>query len=281
MILNCGSISIDDYVSDGWTNSGDGFTMKSLAPVVLLCAGILVQGCSIAIRGKDIEPTDLSSLEIGATRAAIEGVLGEPIAHQAMPTGTVATYRYDGGSQGKSLFDPAYRDYLVYYGPFFEPILTPIALVEWQKRIEGQTGSIMIVHGLGEAVEEFTFIHGGESEHVTELFASAVRGDAEGQYGMALITQDGAKASKWMCLAANQGYAAAQFTLGNRAWDRSPSETYRWYSLADANGHEFAAKMKGRVASNMTPEQIAEAERLVEEWVPAPASCDAEAAKSS
>ena len=47
------------------------------------------------------------------------------------------------------------------------------------------------------------------------------------------------------------------------------------------NGHEFAAKMKGRVASNMAPEQIAEAERLVEEWVPAPASCDAEAAKSS
>jgi hypothetical protein len=39
--------------------------------------------------------------------------------------------------------------------------------------------------------------------------------------------------------------------------------------------------MKGRVASNMAPEQIAEAERLVEEWVPAPASCDAEAAKSS
>ena len=67
----------------------------------------------------------------------------------------------------------------------------------------------MIVYGMGEAVEEFTFIHGGESGHVTELFASAVRGDAEGQYGMALIAQDGAKASKWMCLAANQGYAAA------------------------------------------------------------------------
>ena len=99
--------------------------MKLLAPVVLLCTGIVVQGCSIAIRAKDIEPTDLSSLEIGATRAAIEGVLGEPIAHQAMPTGTVATYRYDGGSPGKSLFDPAWKDYWGFYGPFFEPILTP------------------------------------------------------------------------------------------------------------------------------------------------------------
>jgi hypothetical protein len=142
--------------------------MKSLAPAVLLCAGILVQGCSIAIRAKDIEPTDLSSLEIGATRAAIEGVLGEPIAHQAMPTGTVATYRYDGGSQGESWFDPKNMDYVGFYGPFLEPILTPIALSEWQKRIEGQTGYIMIVYGMGEAVEEFTFIHGGESGHVTE-----------------------------------------------------------------------------------------------------------------
>ncbi len=137
------------------TNSADGFTMKSLAPVVLLCAGMLVQGCSVAILVEDIEPTDLSSLEIGATRAAIEGVLGEPVAHQALPTGTVATYRYDTGLPGASLSDPAWKTYLGLYGPFLEPILTPIALAARQKRVERQTGHIIILYGLGEAVVEF------------------------------------------------------------------------------------------------------------------------------
>jgi TPR repeat protein len=43
---------------------------------------------------------------------------------------------------------------------------------------------------------------------------------------------------------------------------------YMWYNLAAAQGAGVAAKDRDRVAARMTPEQIAEAQRLAREWKP-------------
>ena len=41
---------------------------------------------------------------------------------------------------------------------------------------------------------------------------------------------------------------------------------YAWYNVASANGNENASKNREIVAKTMTPEQIAEAQKLSREW---------------
>jgi TPR repeat protein len=45
---------------------------------------------------------------------------------------------------------------------------------------------------------------------------------------------------------------------------------YMWLSLAAARGDAVASEHRGRLAAAMTPEQIAEAERLTRAWRPKP-----------
>jgi hypothetical protein len=41
-----------------------------------------------------------------------------------------------------------------------------------------------------------------------------------------------------------------------------------WFSLAAANGMDAAGKARDQLAAQMTPDQIAEAQRLAREWKP-------------
>ncbi len=94
---------------------------------------------------------------------------------------------------------------------------------------------------------------------------------------------------KSACLSANRGEAAAQSSVGDRyrrvgvVSDRYPPPSdyasafmraYMWYSLAEANGDGYGAQRRRSLAEEMTPEQIAEAERLVAGWQPNPNECD-------
>ena len=45
-------------------------------------------------------------------------------------------------------------------------------------------------------------------------------------------------------------------------------EAHKWLSLAAAQGYKDVAKFRDLIASTMTPEQIAEAQRLAREWKP-------------
>ncbi len=56
--------------------------MKLPAYIAISFVGLLVQGCSLAILGEDIERTDLSLLEVGATREEVESMLGKPISNE-------------------------------------------------------------------------------------------------------------------------------------------------------------------------------------------------------
>jgi TPR repeat protein len=104
-----------------------------------------------------------------------------------------------------------------------------------------------------------------------------------------------AEAAKWFRLAADQGYAPAQFQLGeyyehgcvSRTSDkrlgfsyndgrvtRNLVEAYKWYNLASAQGYvdgiiqRPATTYRDAVATEMTPDQIAEAEKLTREFKP-------------
>jgi TPR repeat protein len=87
------------------------------------------------------------------------------------------------------------------------------------------------------------------------------------------LAQDYAEAAKWYRMAAEQGNADAQATLGFR-YERGqgvPRDyvlAHMWLSLAAANGSSAAPQALDELAAKMTPDQIAEAQRLAREWKP-------------
>jgi len=87
------------------------------------------------------------------------------------------------------------------------------------------------------------------------------------------VPKDDAEAAKWIQLAAEQGDAFAQFSLGVKYWagdgvDEDLVQAHLWFSLAFARDHSRAADAIDGVSGLMTSDQIAEAERLVQEWKP-------------
>jgi hypothetical protein len=90
----------------------------------------------------------------------------------------------------------------------------------------------------------------------------------------------GAVIWRWRCLAAHQNDHAAQnhvghyYRVGSRPVQQDLVEAHKWYSLAMTNGNNRAAALLHDISEQMTPAQIAEAERLVAEWQPNPAECE-------
>jgi hypothetical protein len=119
------------------------------------------------------------------------------------------------------------------------------------------------------------------------------------------VAQDNKEAEKWFRLAAQQGYVNAQSSLGVMYLMRNdfkgalpwiqgsadqgypPSQSnlgimyangqgvaknyvraHLWFSLAAAQGDANAANNRDSVAKLMTPAQIAEAQKMTQEWKP-------------
>ena len=114
---------------------------------------------------------------------------------------------------------------------------------------------------------------------------AAEQGDVRSQKRLALIyslgnglPQDQSEAVKWYRLAAEQGDAGARHSLGlkylfGQGVPRDYVLAYMWFSLAEAaDRHEgepdYAAARESRdlAARHLTPDQIADAERVAREW---------------
>jgi TPR repeat protein len=109
---------------------------------------------------------------------------------------------------------------------------------------------------------------------------AAQQGYADAQFNLGLmysygkgVSQDDAEAVKWYRKAAEQGNAMAQFNLGfmyvkGQGVPQDYIQAHMWFNLAAANGYGNAVKNRDLVASKMTPDQMAEAQRLAREWKP-------------
>ena len=116
---------------------------------------------------------------------------------------------------------------------------------------------------------------------------AADHGDLDAQFNIGAMSehgqggpQDYAEALKWYRLAAERGYANAQINIGNlyaqgHGVMQDNVQAYMWFKLAAA--HTRASNTERRdlinkdldaVAATMTPAQIAEAQRLADEWQP-------------
>jgi TPR repeat protein len=90
--------------------------------------------------------------------------------------------------------------------------------------------------------------------------------------------QDYAQALVWHRKAAEQGHAGAQHKLGVMYRDghgvtQDCIRAHMWFNLATSRATHTAtrdqvAKNRDRAAAMMTPDQIAEAQRMASEWKP-------------
>ena len=114
---------------------------------------------------------------------------------------------------------------------------------------------------------------------------AADQGVADAQNNLALmygngqgVPQDYAEAMKWYRKAAEQGNASAQSNLGvmygiGKGVPQDYVQAHKWLNLASAfalkeKAGEGAAKGRDLISAKMTPEQIAEAQKLAREWKP-------------
>ena len=110
----------------------------------------------------------------------------------------------------------------------------------------------------------------------------AEEGDADAQYELGFVyarglgvPQDYAQAATWYRLAADQGHAPAQLNLGvlyrnGEGVPQDYTEAHKWYNLAAARANgddrEQRERLRDNLAEQMTPAQLAEAQKLAREW---------------
>ncbi len=85
------------------------------------------------------------------------------------------------------------------------------------------------------------------------------------------VLQDYEEAVRWFRKAAEQGNAVAQNNLGvmyaaGRGVPQDYVQAHMWFNLAAARGSEAAGGIRDTLATQMTPAQLAKAQRLAREW---------------
>jgi TPR repeat protein len=83
--------------------------------------------------------------------------------------------------------------------------------------------------------------------------------------------KDDKQAVYWFTKAAEQGDALAQFSLGSMIYigegtSKDDVMAYVWWNVAAAQGSENAIKVRGLVEKELTPDQLAEAQKISKEY---------------
>jgi uncharacterized protein len=109
---------------------------------------------------------------------------------------------------------------------------------------------------------------------------AAEKGSVAGQYNLAYLYEQGigvekneVEASKWYQLAAEGGDPLAQFDIGQRyklgiGVKADKVQAFRWLSLAATQGQPDSAQMLQDLKAQMSSDEIAEASKLVQAFVP-------------
>ena len=109
----------------------------------------------------------------------------------------------------------------------------------------------------------------------------AEQGDAKAQFSLGKmyvraqgVGKDYKRAAFWYRQAAGQGHGlsqvalAAMYAMGN-GMDQDYVQAYKWYLIAEAGGQKQVKVFRQMIANEMTPAQIAEAEKLAAGFKPA------------
>jgi uncharacterized protein len=155
----------------------------------------------------------------------------------------------------------------------------PAEAVKWWREAAEQ-GFAKAQNNLGAAYANGEGVPKDDVEAVKWFRKAAEQGDMLAQDSLGVyyssgkgIPKDKIEAFKWYRKAAEQGQVDAQFSLGTmyslgEGVPKNNVEAYKWYNLAAASGNELAAELRTRLELEMTPQQIAEAQRLSASWQP-------------
>jgi len=120
-----------------------------------------------------------------------------------------------------------------------------------------------------------------DASHAAQLYRlSAEKGLATAQNNLASLLADGngvpqdlKEAMKWWVLAADQGLPVAQTNLADfyarGTITQDYVQAYKWSRLAAAHGDTDAVQILHDLTQVMSPDQIADGERLAKAWRPA------------
>jgi len=147
-------------------------------------------------------------------------------------------------------------------------------------RTSAEAGDASAQFRLGQLYDEGTGVPQdyGQAKVWYERAAKQGHVGAQVNLGTLYLQGEGAPQSDQMALfwirpAAEQGHVLAIAKLGwmyaqGRGVLQDFIQAHKWYNLAAANGHGKAAEYRDALAKQMTPAQIAEAQKLAREWKP-------------
>ncbi|MBM3583865.1 MAG: sel1 repeat family protein [Alphaproteobacteria bacterium] len=153
------------------------------------------------------------------------------------------------------------------------------ALSTWRPLAE--QGHALAQASLGDMYANGEGVPQDDAEAVKWYRLAAERGLAEAQFGLGFmyyhgrgVPQDDVEAVKWFRLAAEQGLAQAQVNLGamyaiGQGVPQDYVQAHMWLNLGGSAGYADSVKHRDTIAALMTPNQIAEARRLANEWIAA------------
>jgi len=118
-----------------------------------------------------------------------------------------------------------------------------------------------------------------EDKDIENCRVKAEQGDSSAQYNLALmysngkgVPKDSKEGVKWYRLAAEQGVPDAQNNLGVLYYHgagvvQDYVMAHMYWNIAAVSGNKNAIKGIGSVEKQMTPSQVAEAQKLAREWM--------------
>jgi TPR repeat protein len=152
------------------------------------------------------------------------------------------------------------------------------ALREWRPLAE--QGDALAQYNLGVLYRNGRGVPQDDVQARQWYAKAAAQGQAKAQYNLGTLYFNGdgvpknyQQALRWFRLAADQGEPLAQTKIAimydeGQGVPHDIVQAYAWYSLAATNGDKAAAYLRGTIANQMTPAQIAEAQKLAGEWKP-------------
>jgi hypothetical protein len=253
--------------------------MKSISVTLVASIGLVLQGCA-----SNVEPENVRSIAVGTPRAEVEEVLGEPVASRDTDLGLIYTYSFSYDSKES---DALPDDISGCVGGCAMAILLiyPAILIIDAAGVFDEETFLTVIY---DEQDRIALVLEGDQ---TETLLRAASGDPESQYILASVIEQSMEQWKWLCRAAHSGHGEARYDVadyyryGYGDFSVDQVQAYKWLSLAEESGGTgfkatFAGFLSPRnsIAGQMTPAQVAEAERLVAEWQPNPTECEIETA---
>ena len=152
------------------------------------------------------------------------------------------------------------------------------ALREWRPLAE--QGDALAQYNLGVLYRKGRGVPQDDVQARQWYEKAAAQGQAKAQYNLGILYLNGGgvpkdyrQALRWFRMAADQGEALAQTKIAimyddGQGVPHDFVQAHKWYNLAATNGDKPAAELRDALAKQMTPAQIAEAQKLAREWTP-------------